>query len=266
MARLFDNASSQFLSVANNMGWDGGPISISAWFFIDEDAAQQAMCEFFLDDISKSNDYIRLLALMNTGGDPLRYALDGDASVTMDSGNSIQLNEWNHGVLITAADNDHSIILNGDIGNKGTSSTSVTMANINPDTVNVGRRGSPGTPDFYFSGRIAEVTVWNIALKDSEVISLSKGYSSEFVRPQNRIAHWDIYGRTNPEIDLIQRNNLTVTGATAAAHPPIIQPRRAQIHPFTAAVAGGRIMSSLAGLGGLAAPGGIAGEGGGLAG
>lgn len=74
----------------------------------------------------------------------------------------------------------------------------------------------------FFDGDIAECAVWNVALTVAELASLAAGVSPALVRPSALVSYWPLVGTTAPEIDPKGRDELTVTGATAGAHPRMI--------------------------------------------
>jgi hypothetical protein len=73
----------------------------------------------------------------------------------------------------------------------------------------------------FMSGDIAEAAMWDVALGDDEVLMLGVGFSPLCIRPQSLVAYWPLVGRHSPEIDMIGKFDMTVTGAAAANHPRI---------------------------------------------
>ncbi len=71
------------------------------------------------------------------------------------------------------------------------------------------------------NGDIAECCLWNIILTDAEVALLATGIAPWFIHPEALIFYAPLLHGYSPEIDLMKGNNLTVTGATVVAHPPI---------------------------------------------
>lgn len=73
------------------------------------------------------------------------------------------------------------------------------------------------TFDFYITGQVADVGIWNAALTADEVLSLSKGIAASYVRPQSLVFHAPLIR------DLIDvRRGVPITntnGATVAVHP-----------------------------------------------
>jgi hypothetical protein len=79
----------------------------------------------------------------------------------------------------------------------------------------------------YFDGAIAEVAMWNVSLTAAEAAILSKGYVAPHVRPDSLTFYAPLWGRHDPEAELIARNTLTLTNSpTAATHSPVRGLRR----------------------------------------
>lgn len=130
----------------------------------------------------------------------------------------------------------------------------------------IGYRNISG--DRHFDGAISEFCYYNRALTAAEAAAVTAlpGFAPTFLL--NAIGFYlPLVNRTY----ICPKGGVTVSETetpTAAAHPAVIYPQSSvSAAPFTAAAASGRIMSSLAGMGGgLAGPGGLAGKHGGLAG
>ncbi len=230
MSRLFDNASSEFLQ-ANVADFTVPPISISAWAHPD-DAANTGTI-YFCGDNGSTKDWYSLRLMGGTAGDPLQMRVrDVTAFSDAETSNSYNVNAWNHvfGKVLSAT--SRTAILNGDIANEGNSTAS--RSPTTPNRTAIGRLGD-GTPSSYFSGRIAEVAVWDVGLSDDEVVALSKGISPLLIRPGNLISYRPILGRRSPEVDLIGGNNLTATGTVVAEHAPVSGIRRPFIGVATTA-------------------------------
>ena len=88
-------------------------------------------------------------------------------------------------------------------------------------------------------GDLAEAAIWNEALSAAEVALLAQGLSPLSLRPWALVFYAPIYGRYDPEIDIIGGLNLTVLDATASAHPRIFKPGLPQISVPVAAGEGG---------------------------
>ena len=87
--------------------------------------------------------------------------------------------------------------------------------------------------------RLAEAAIWDKELTSAERAAYDAGVSPLLIAPSNLVWYAPTYGNTSKEIDYISGFHLTVTNATAYAHPPIIKPPQAIYVPGAAAVGGG---------------------------
>ena len=236
MARLFDNALSQYLE-RDSAVVATQPLTMAAWFNSDDATITQAILSVVDKDDASKMHFLEIAGAV--AGDPVRMAsiVAGSPSYAA-STTGYTANTWFHAAGVVSASNARAAYING--GSKGTDATEEDPLLV-LDRTSIGRLGD-STPSQYFSGSIAEVAVWDIALTDNEIIVLSKGFSPLFVRPQNLVAYWPLIGNYSPETDIVGANNLTLTGTVVKAnHPRIIYPSSPQIRRFTtaAAAAGG---------------------------
>lgn len=247
MARLFDDASSQYLELAS-APVNAPPLTISAWIRPDANPAGTIV------SIMNSGTASRGFRLERQVTRNLRFiTLNGGTTGIATSGATTAAdNVWSHALAVTSAVDSRALFLNG---TKFTNTTSVTPS-ATPDVTAIGRVGgaSPGT---YWSGDLAEVTLWNVALNDTEAAALSRGVPSRLIRPESIVAYWPVWGLHSPEIDLTANNRvMVVAGATASNHAPVplFMPLRMGTYPEDIVVAGGgggsRSRNLLLGVGG----------------
>ncbi len=220
MSCLFDDASSQYLEV-NTAAVASRPLSISAWFYPDD--LSTAMSLVFLGDKDATNHFFELLVQGDTT-DALRARENaGGSPQAATTANTPTLGAWNHAFGYFSSSTDRGARLNG--STLATNTTSYGPP-VGPDRTSIGRRGA-STPLNYFSGRLAEVAVWNVKLNNDEQLALAAGAHPTRIRPLALRGYWPLLGVGSPEPDLSGvGTHLTVTGATAADHVPIF-PRRA---------------------------------------
>ena len=165
------------------------------------------------------------------------YSLDAGASSVATSSATLSATTWYHACGVVASDTDRRCFVDG--GNKGTASTSV---NPNPGLFAALKIGSRCDDTWFaqkFNGNIAEYAIWNVALTDGEIASLSRGIQPIRIRPQN-IVFYLPFVRNNDK-DWIGGLSLTEAGAGmgVAAHPRIIlTPPRPQIWAFPPSLLG----------------------------
>jgi concanavalin A-like lectin/glucanase superfamily protein len=77
-----------------------------------------------------------------------------------------------------------------------------------------------------FDGRIAEVSIWLVALTTAEIVALSLGASPLLVRPGSLYHYWPIWGVGSVEPDLAASPvNLTINGTPPVVnHAPVGSP------------------------------------------
>lgn len=215
MARLFDNASSQYLSVSGSCGLTSGPFSFAAWFYPDEYAASVIMS-------LEGHPLYNQNSLYQTSANPFKvgvyYLGEGGTGRDVQTPNTGTTNAWHHAVgCFSTASRD--VYLDG--GTAGQDSTSDAP---NPDfgtpTTDIGRRND-GDP-LYFSGRIAEVGIWNVVLDATDITNLyTNKYCPLLVKPGNLVAYWKLAGTASPEPDDKNDYDLTLYNSpTQADHPP----------------------------------------------
>ncbi len=223
MARLFDDAGSEYLQIESNAitaypftlaGWgrpDANPDDMSILQVVDKDSNRV----FANIDFGTSGLLARAAIISSLAG-------PGVAS----SSSSWSINTWHHvtGVFLNAT--SRTVYLDG--GNSGNESTDVPVESYDRMAIGALRDSSDRA---YMSGRLGEIAAWDADLTAAEAAILALGYSPMLVRPQSLIAYWRLFGNASPEPDRIGGYNMAVTGAVKAPHPPIIYPDT-QLNPF----------------------------------
>lgn len=97
----------------------------------------------------------------------------------------------------------------------------------------LGASTSTGTAGDFANIELAEFAVWTSAVSDDDIAAMADGVSPLFYKPNT---YWQLIGQMSPEQARQGTLALTVTGATAAAHPRVIYPAGAQYgNPFVTA-------------------------------
>lgn len=263
MARLFNGSSDQ-LGIASALV-TAYPFTLAAWMRAANVTANMSVIGIY-DTAAGTQSRWDIEARGGVGGDPIRFvSRQGGVQRDVDTSSGFSANTWHHVCGVGVSATERTVFLDG--GSKATDTQANTPVDLDVTALGVLKRGDGDA--FFVNGRIAEAAIWSVALTDAEVLALSLGLHPLRVRRTSIVAYWPTYGLGSPEADLGGAgNNLTVTGTTLADHAPVI-PYSARFWGhgplIEAVVAGGRIMSSLTGYGGLAGHGGIAGQGGGLA-
>lgn len=243
MARLFDDASSQYLEHAAAV-LTAAPFTMACWFRSDDAAVDQTLMS--LSASGNDDNKLDLRASGTVAGDPVRFLTNASSIAVTTSGYTA--NTWHHACGVFAAVDSRAAYIDG--GSKGTSTASVTPAGIN--RTRIGVSAGSVTAGRFMSGRIAEAGIWNVALTDAEVAVLADGFSPLFVRPQSLVAYWPMIGRYSPEIDKRGGFGMTlVNSPTAADHPRIIYPSKKRFYfaPASASSNGAAMYHHLQALG-----------------
>jgi hypothetical protein len=208
MARVFDDGSNQYMDVSSTPV-TAVPISISCWWNSDDDNLWQ--CAVCIAQ-NGSNDYHSLWL-----SDTLQvYA------ISRDTGNNVgalstavgTINTWHHGLAVFSSAALRVAYLDG--GNKGEQTTSVTPAGL--DEVAIARYRSPGQ---YYSGALAEVGVWDVALSDDDALALYQGVPAWEIKPEHLVGLWLPFGdRTDRDYSGRGYHMAATNGPTWTADPP----------------------------------------------
>jgi hypothetical protein len=215
VAILFDDAASQYL-LASGALVTAVPLSIAAWFNSDDLTIDQII---FAINVAGSNDNAFALQLSGSvAGDPVSALARTTASSAASTSSAYSTGVWQHAAAVFASATSRSAYLNG--GSKGTNAVSRVPAGLNQMCMGA-RRGA--TTLLPFSGMLAEVGVWNIALTDADVLALSTGISPLAVQPEYLVHYYRAIGQSAPEIDLVNGYGLSwyASPTGGAAHPRV---------------------------------------------
>lgn len=210
MARLFDNASSEYLSYAGTV-YVTRPFTMAAWFYADESLETKMFAQGDTDQMQFFG-----LGVLNT--DYAQWHVrSGGTSYAAESSNTFSINSWHHACGVETASDDRTVYLDG--GNSGTNSNTVNPTGI--DNATIGALAASGTQVAHFSGRVAECGLWSVALTADEVTMLASGIRPIYVRPQNLVMYVPLW--RDEDEDYVGGVSFTATnGPTVATHPPII--------------------------------------------
>ena len=227
MARDFDGSDDNLLvDVAVVTAY---PFTISCWGNSDSTAGNAVLGCIVDKDVGT----VRHLLYHQSANDTIICQTDeGGGTALAETSTSIGTGVWYHACGVFAADQDHRAFLNGG-GKISDITNSVAIGAV--DRTAIGR-SMDSTPSAPYNGKLAELAIWDVALTDAEVLVLATGFSPLLVQPQSLVHYVPLIGRTSPEIEIIQGNDLTITGATVFQHPPMIWPTQ-PISGFAAAPA-----------------------------
>jgi hypothetical protein len=226
MARAFDDAATEYLEV-DQAAVSDVPFVVSAWFRTDATGADQTI--FWIGDKDVAEQF--WIFRIDTN-DKLRAVAndEGAGGASAISSSSVSVNTWHHGLGIFVTNIDRRVFLDGakdtNGGNRSPTGT---------DRMSIGRRGTT-SPDFYFSGDIAEVAVWDLSNwtgaaagdKATEferfIPSLAAGYSPLYI-PKGLIAYWPlggIYTANDGDQDVVGGRNMTAFNTPSTTDHPMV--------------------------------------------
>lgn len=192
------------------------PFTINVWF--RPAALSGSEVDFFCThDQGVTGNVVRLFM---DGLDSYRVTLglfDGAYDFAKATGNPTT-NAWQMATAVATSASSYACFFNG--GGKATNTTPSTINLSATNRVALGRE-SFGTSN-WFNGQLAHCAVWSAALADAEVAVLAAGLLPTKVRSASLTAYWSLSGKDSPEIDIVGRNDLTVTNATVSNEEPRI--------------------------------------------
>ena len=189
---LFDDAQNEYLERASAV-LSAAPFTLAAWAKPDTDAVNH--CVMCIGHSSIADRHY-MSYLTDTPDDTLRLiSIYGGSSSAVATTNTYTVGSWNHCCHIEAGTTSRSVILNGDIANKGTDTTSVASPS-GIDRTSVGVRDEGGAYDLPFSGNIAWPAIWDVVLTNAEVRQLARGVRPTKIRPQNLVSFWPLQNDT----------------------------------------------------------------------
>jgi len=222
MSRLFDDAQSEYLEVAQ--AGPGYPFVMACWYN-QEVGGPDYSCLMSIGDASEDTDWFRLIAYPTQ----VVYIQAADTGAARSAVTSTSFTEgvWCHVCTLLVSATDRRIWLDG--GGFGNDNENCTPAGL--DRTAIGRfvRQNPGN---YAGGMIAEASIWDLSdwpgatasdkANNFEKIlpSLVKGFSPLFY-PLGLIAYWDLVRGLSSKVG---QADLTASGTIVAPHPRIILP------------------------------------------
>ncbi len=239
-ARLFDDASSEYLANANAI-LTGPPLAFVGWFKADASAAEMAILSIVVD--GAGSDHFILLSLRVSGGNPqvVRFAhrgVGGAGTSVADTTANWTLNTWQHATGILATNTDRRVFLNA--ANKDTDSQEIISSGLN--TIEIGALQTTSRVIF-MSGNLAEVAIYDLSawpgatdvLKadafEKIVPSLAAGVSP-LNFPLGLVAYYPLIRDIN---DRVGGFNMTDNGGTVSEHVDSLYPFPKYSFDFTAA-------------------------------
>ena len=158
------------------------PYTLSVWFYSTNRSTNQNL--FCLNRQGAATDSAGLGLVPSPSSATLNFfsTAGGVNAASAASSNTYSLDSWQHACGVAASATDRKSYLNGDTANKGTSTTNSAPSSLNRVSIGVWFGQAPFDQ---LNGGLAECAIWDVALTEPEVVSLSKGMSASRIRPQN---------------------------------------------------------------------------------
>lgn len=185
------------------------PFTMACWFYADSlSAARTLMC---LGPASAAAAQQRIYVISTELG---ANSEGGGTNAIATTTTAPTTGVWSHAAGVFASATDRRAFLNG--GSKGTNATSVTFSTAINRTI-IAQRLRSNVYAQGMDGRLAECAIWNEALSDDDVYSLSRGYRPSLIRPENLVLYVPLI---RDVLDLSDGKTLTATGTPAVIEHP----------------------------------------------
>jgi len=188
------------------------PVTLSAW--IRRDAIATGTRSIFV--LTANNDELNIRLTSSNTSQAIMFFANYSGFAAASNGNIIAASAWTHVAARYSLSGSRltiSVYVNGVKGTDG--SSAVTFSQGAFVAMQIASYGGTSV----FGGDIADAGVWNTALSDTEIVSLSQGISCRCVKPQSLMFYAPLIRNPN---DI--RNNRTLTlvnSPTVSGHPSI---------------------------------------------
>lgn len=225
MAILFDNASNELKESNTPFPVVGPPMSIVMWFYVDEAVSGEFLMAA-VQNSANSGNYFR----MSNASSDFAVRVRGDVNPgDVFAGGTTVINTWHHGGLVTANTSDITAWLDASPGTPNTTTVSVTGAN----EISVGTNENNTANDW--SGRVAEVAVYDIALVQDDFTNLFTNKHSPLLVQNANLKYYCRFAAASDIDEIASLGWANEVGGVTADHPPGI------VYPSTSIISGGMI-------------------------
>lgn len=212
------NGTTAYLTRTGRLGLSGYPLSFFTHFNADTFATTNRTLFCIAEDGGSYNDMLKLAVKTNSTVELISFDATSGYVVLVTSATA-STGAWQSAGGVWAASNSKALYLNGANKTTNTSASNVVFTDLNRTGIGANVLG-PATE--FFDGRMAHAAVWAAALTDDDMAMLHAGLHPTRVKSASLIAYWALSGKDSPEIDIVGRNDLTVTNATVSNEEPRI--------------------------------------------
>jgi len=213
MARNFDG-SNDHLDAGNPsaLNLTGDEVTLSAWIRLDTvDGEGKILAKW--SDAAQEFQY---LLSINDDEKCLFAIYDGNTHIAQGT-TTLAANTWHH--IAGVYDGTELRVYCNGIEEDSTANTGNMIAFNIPVRIGAGSGGS-GTEN-PFDGDIGHCAIWNTPLSAGEIASLANGISPLKIQKNNNLLFYTPVNGQNPELDVINKFNMTLNGTTVVEEPPI---------------------------------------------
>lgn len=227
MARTFTGSTANYMECTPSVAFSTA-ITISAWVKLASTGAAHTIAGYY--NISSTTGGFELT--LNTSGTPQAtvYGLTGTA--TASAASTVTTGIWQHIVAVFATTTSRTCYLNGTAGTTNTTLRTASMS-VTSDRYTTGVKHNSAGLAVPANCDIAEVSLWNKTLTQTQITALAAGVRPALVNSFNGgLELWvPLYGNVSPEPDYaggytaysFHPETITGTLNQAATHPPVIQ-------------------------------------------
>lgn len=212
MAYGFVSSSSQYISATAPA--TAAPLTVSCWGFNSSASGDANRVLLVLTADSTAQRMLLYLATTT----PSWFVNDSGGFSQIQSASTVSANTWFHVSAVESASNSRALFLNGTKSTTGQNPqltrvpSGIASVLIGADRLNNGIANR-------HTGRVADVGIWNVALTDDEVASLSKGVACRLIRPQSLVFYAPLI---RDLVDICGGRTLTNNNtATVEVHPRV---------------------------------------------
>ncbi len=235
MARSFVSASSQYFGHTLSAPVTDAPFSISAWDKHTSGTENRAIVTLGKTSTTQRH-------FLYTGNNYV-YFFSADGGFGQAEKSGLTAGAWNHvGAQLDANNLRYSI---RDGVRSAADTTNVAISGF--DRIYLGVfYSSGGLAGAYNNDTLADVGIWNVALKTEEWAALAAGVSPLLIRPSALVGYWPLHGRATDEEDWAGGRTMTgVNGPTVSDSPRIIVPASYRLDAPAAVVSGTTVTGAL---------------------
>lgn len=217
MSRYFSGTTTDYLTLSTPVD-TAAPVTIAAWVYPTNFYSYG--CPVAIGGNNLGNEHC--FSLMRNGSTPIALCQAGPSPQIATATASMSVNNWYHLAAVFTSSTSRAILLNG--GNKGTNSGSMTPNPTYMYRTNIGTRANESWLHPWW-GYIAEVSIWNTAQSDANILDMASNYKSGLFYPDYLVLHARLV--STEDYDEIGDRTFSIIGSPGTGgNPPIVYPSK----------------------------------------